>query len=51
MYGDTPTKGDWYPGWDYKKDMPVMTHQAETVEGESLSLKKYSASVYHITLE
>ena len=51
MYGDTPTKGDWYPGWDYKKDMPVMTiRQRRLKERACLSRNTRFRISYHIRI-
>ena len=51
IYGDSPDKGGWYNGWTYKKDMPEMNNDIQEISGTLLPLKKYSGSVYHITLE
>jgi len=51
MYGDNPDVGRWHAGWDYKVDRPVMSNVEQSITGTTVTLKKYSATVFHINLQ
>lgn len=50
IYGDNPDHGNWFNGWSWKHNLPSMSKDEAVIEGSVLPLKKYSGTVFHVSL-